>query len=699
MFNKGILMKSLSIHYCCTAIFVFTLIACNSGMEESKLRYPNQRWNMLHRGELEWVLNQDSLKAHMDNIEMSGRKVSAIINYGIDSLNKFSVTREVIWPCLRINLKKGDPDWMKYRAYLKRIYKDDVLPRLTINRSELPLSSAVSVKLNGTIIIAYNEFENVEFKRTIFPSVNQAMLLEQWKLTNHSKRAIPLSISEINHYEIENGYYGQYEIGVKSDNLSITEIQPGETIVYGIFFEAHKARENISFNIQKELKARNEFLSEMKGSLQLNTPDSLLNSAFLFAKIRTSESLFETKIGLMHSPGGGRYYAGVWANDQVEYAGPFFPFLGYKSANEASLNAYTIFAADMKPGESKPIWSSHEMEGDLTCCGADRGDAAMYLFGASRFLLALGDKQTAIKFFPALDWCVEYNHHRLNSNGVVASETDEMEGRIPTGSANLATSSLYYGGLVSAAALMTSVGISKVVAGIYWSYANPLRDSIESYFGANVEGFNTYQYFKGNDKLRHWICIPMTVGLKERQAETVKALFTKLWTRDGLLVETGEKMFWDRGTLYALRGAFMAQATDSAYSKLIQYTCQRLLGEHVPYPVEAWPEGNQAHLAAESALYCRIFTEGLFGILPTGIRTFECSPRLPKVWNRMELNHIRAFQQDFTILVERKKDNLKVSVTNFGKLVYSREGPEGFSHQISFEPPVPAKKTMQDEKN
>ena len=38
-------------------------------------------------------------------------------------------------------------------------------------------------------------------------------------------------------------------------------------------------------------------------------------------------------------------------------------------------------------------------------------------------------------------------------------------------------------------------------------------------------------------------------------------------------------------------------------------------GEHVPYPVEAWPEGNQRHLSAESALYCRIFTEGLFGLL------------------------------------------------------------------------------------
>ena len=53
------------------------------------------------------------------------------------------------------------------------------------------------------------------------------------------------------------------------------------------------------------------------------------------------------------------------------------------------------------------------------------------------------------------------------------------------------------------------------------------------------------------------------------------------------------------------------------------YSQQRLLGEHVPYPIEAWPEGNQRHLSAESALYCRIVTEGIFGIRPTGFNSFH----------------------------------------------------------------------------
>ena len=54
----------------------------------------------------------------------------------------------------------------------------------------------------------------------------------------------------------------------------------------------------------------------------------MLNKAFAFAKVRATESIFATKGGLMHGPGGGRYYAAIWANDQAEYANPFFGYLG-----------------------------------------------------------------------------------------------------------------------------------------------------------------------------------------------------------------------------------------------------------------------------------------------------------------------------------------------------------------------------------
>ena len=46
--------------------------------------------------------------------------------------------------------------------------------------------------------------------------------------------------------------------------------------------------------------------------------------------------------------------------------------------------------------------------------------------------------------------------------------------------------------------------------------------------------------------------------------------------------------------------------------------------------VEAYTEGNQRHLSAESAFYCRLCTEGLFGLRPTGFRSFTYTPRLPQ---------------------------------------------------------------------
>jgi hypothetical protein len=97
------------------------------------------------------------------------------------------------------------------------------------------------------------------------------------------------------------------------------------------------------------------------------------------------------------------------------------------------------------------------------------------------------------------------------------------------------------------------------------------------------------------------------------------------------------------------------------------YSATRLLGEHVPYPVEAWPEGDQRHLAAESALYCRAVTEGLFGITPTGLRSFTMTPWLPKGWHYMKLKNIRAFDRSFDIEVTQHGLHEMITIKTAGK--------------------------------
>ena len=100
----------------------------------------------------------------------------------------------------------------------------------------------------------------------------------------------------------------------------------------------------------------------------------------------------------------------------------------------------------------------------------------------------------------------------------------------------------------------------------------------------------------------------------------------------------------------------------------------------MPYPIEAWPEGSQRHLSAESGLYCRIFTEGMFGIRPTGFKTFTMKPSFPKDWEKIALRNVRAFGGDFDIMVERCGKRLKTTVkdnaTGRSKAYRSRPGKE-----------------------
>ena len=173
------------------------------------------------------------------------------------------------------------------------------------------------------------------------------------------------------------------------------------------------------------------------------------------------------------------------------------------------------------------------------------------------------------------------------------------------------------------------------------------------------------------------------MGLMERREGTIAALFSpRLWTVDGLASQAGDTAFWDRSTLYGLRGVLQAGETTTGLKYLTRYTHRRLLGDHVPYPVEAWPEGDQRHLSSESALYCRIFTEGLFGMRPTGLDRFSCTPRLPDGWPKMALRSIRAFGRNFDVMVERKGEGQLLTVLQNGKTVASHDLAHGKSIEI-----------------
>ena len=553
----------------------------------------------------------------------------------------------------------------------------DASSLVSVNYKPISGEKTISISLNGTLLVKTRVGNELELSRQYFPSTDLPVFCEQYTLRNISARKMVVEIPRSNNtYDTDpaRGVEGSYALHVDLINSGSFDLQPKDSIRFSIIYSGVKANEQVPvINIDQEKKSRLELVQQLWNDLVLETPDTVMNREFAFAKIRAAESIFETKGGPMHGPGGEAYYAAIWANDQAEYIGPFFPYLGYAYGNKASLNAYLHFARFINK-EYNPIPSSIIAEGtDIWNGAGDRGDGAMIAYGAARFALASGDKKQAEQLWPLIEWCLEYCHRKLNAEGVVSSDADELEGRFPAGTANLCTSSLYYDALNSAVYLGMDLGKEKKQLAIYKEQAAKLKQAIEKYFGAEINGFKSYKYYKENDTLRAWICIPLTMGIYERSAGTIDALFSpRLWTEDGLASVAGDKTFWDRSTLYALRGVLAAGETDKAIPYLHYYSNRRLLGDHVPYPVEAYPEGNQRQLSAESGLYCRIFTEGLFGIRPTGLNSFSFTPRLPAAWPKMSLRHMKAFGKDLDIIVGRSEALLKVVISEGGRIILTR---------------------------
>jgi hypothetical protein len=651
------------------------------------------RWDITDDGAIVW--NVAPGEAHQDNIEMSGQKVSVIVTYGVGTNQALSLSEFVVFPTFRTVPQDT-------RSHISEHFT--VEPDITLDHAAPQSDVTEHFQQKGIMRIDGHEVGNgktVEWTRTIFPSTDKPAVIEMLSFTNISGTSVTIGVSGADkavQTPAEKGLEGVYVMSSRVEDAGERTLAPGEGTTFTMVFSArHQADPDVVVDAVVELQARAALVQSYLDNLQLDTPDKVLNTAFAFAKIRTTESIYKTKGGLMHSPGGGRYYAAIWANDQGEYAGPFFSFGGDPAANEATTNAYRMFA-DYMNAAYKPIPSSIVAEGVTNWHGAgDRGDMAMIAYGASRYALACGNTNTAENLWPLVQWCLEYCHRKVDTNGVVESDADELENRFPSGKANLCTSCLYYDALHSAVYLGKELGAPQAQLDAYTAEATALRAAIENYFGRTVDGFETYRYFDKSvpsvnrralerfahyanepDYLRAWICIPLTVGIFDRAPGTIDAQFSpKLWTPDGLATQAGDTVFWDRSTLYALRGVFAAGDTEKALNYLQYYSARRLLGEHVPYPVEAYPEGNQSHLAAESALYCRIYTEGMFGIRPTGLHSFNCTPRLPKEWQTMALNHIRAFSSDFNLVVSRDGDKLKVEIFENGQSFKSFEINDG----------------------
>lgn len=631
--------------------------ACWAKPKKSDLSVARKRY-LNCENEVVWNISEEK-GACSDHIEMSGFFASAIISYGKDKNNRLRLMKHLIVPTLRTQPNVTQSSF----SYNFNSSPDDIK---VDGKSVIEFPKEISIKGNLKITSATDS--QIYITREFLPAVHKPALIEIVTLCNNTCDDCKVVY---NAESLKGSLNSFFCVGkkitakaVSSDDIffgnhknikGCFKLKTGDCKTFFNVYYAFQENDLEDFSISDEIEARRNFIDEMFTSLRLETPIKELNAQFSHCILRGSESIFETENGLMHAPGGGNYYAALWTNDQCEYANPFFPFSGYRKGIEQSINCYSLYEAYMDKSDKamkdkQPLVSSIIAEGTDYWNGAgDRGDCEMYAYGITRFLLEMSDKVLINRFWDNIIWCLDFALSRKNADGVIASDSDELENRFESGNANLFTSCLTYDALGNAAILADIIGDNTHKA--QWiSEQKKLKSAIESYFGKTVEGYNTYQYYDGNTELRSWICMPLTVEIFDRAEETVKALFSSKLYYDGMMrsVSTNNTT-WDRSLLFALRGTFLAGMAEKGFEETVNYCKNRLIGSHCPYPYEAYPEGNRAHLAAESLLFARVITEGLFGLRVTGLNKLRIKPQLSAGCPTAALYGIRLFSKCFDV--------------------------------------------------
>ena len=560
----------------------------------------------------------------------------------------------------------------------------DRIPGILVEGKPLGLGVPAKADFNGILTLTYPESHGVVASRTIYPSMTRALVLEEWRLVNAGRQAVRI---EVQPGRIEKTEGEQVRMIWQCPALETRELPPGGALTIPTHVLARLSDEpDPVVDVASERAARQALVeAAWNGPGRLETPDRDLNTAYALQKFHVLECPIETHRGVITHNGSLTYSPGIWANDPVEYSSPLFPFFGDPALNEAAMNMYRVWLDHCREQGADPFPGSFE-HAALKLTQKHRGDDAMVLYGLSKFLLFQGDRAAAEEMWPLIEISAGSVQQNTREDGVVASKTDEMEGRYPTGDANLSTSSLAYGGYRLAACLARALG--KAEAAEFDRRADRLRAAIESFFGAEIEGFQTYRYFKENTVLRGWILLPPAMGITQRQDATLDAMVSdRLWPArmqggDILAASDRRETEWGRETYYALRVLFKAGRTEQALDLTRRVVKAQIFGPRGPYPDE-----DAIDMLCPGSLYPRVFTEGMFGIVPTGLDAFECTPFLPENWPRMALRDVKAFGATWDLMVEREGDRQKVTVTRGGQTVYSGSAPAGTVHAVSLGSP------------
>ena len=229
---------------------------------------------------------------------MSGLQISSIVNYGTDESGGLVLQKKLVFSMLR-TIPNGT------HASLIQSFDGKEQPVIKVNGTVVK-EHPDRFSLNGILSVNSSTNTGVEVSRIIFPSTNKTALIEIFRLKNGSQNLKNITIdftpTEIK-TPVDKGVYGEYILEVKMQGEHSFDIAPLEEVTFALIYSGRKACESAyMFSSQYELQKRKKFLYELNQNLVLETPNDTIDREFAFAKIRATESIYDTKGGLMHGP-------------------------------------------------------------------------------------------------------------------------------------------------------------------------------------------------------------------------------------------------------------------------------------------------------------------------------------------------------------------------------------------------------------
>ena len=216
------------------ACFLVVFFFLNSVISFSQ---DSNRWQVNKEGSISWTI-KDKIP-HYDHLEMSGKRVSAVIRYGVEPNKDFRINRTIVWPMLRTIPNDT-------HASLIREFNTDIIKEINVNGRLVSSEEVREISMNGILWVKSLIGKQLELTRKIFPSTELPVLLEQYELRNLGEKDMNIEIpnrSLVYTTDKNRGVDGIYSVDCKIENSGNFNLKKGESIEFSLIFEAEKTGE------------------------------------------------------------------------------------------------------------------------------------------------------------------------------------------------------------------------------------------------------------------------------------------------------------------------------------------------------------------------------------------------------------------------------------------------------------------------